>query len=64
MFSTKIPDVTQCSSVLLPTDLPISYKISDLTKMTFSNSIQVKLIKISTVSGTQEVMINDLFQVN
>ena len=64
MFSTKIPDVTQCSSVLLPTDLPISYKISDLTKMTFSNSIQVKLIKNSTVSGTQEVMINDLFQVN
>ena len=38
--------------------------LKNLTKMTFSNSIQVKMIKISTVPGTQEVMINDLFQVN
>ena len=29
------------SSVLLLTDLTISTKISDLTKMTFSNSIQL-----------------------
>ena len=57
MFSTKISDLTKngflllndSSSVLLLTDLTIS------TKMTFFNSTQLKMMKISTVSGTQEV---------
>ena len=57
MFSTKISDPTKngflllndSSSVLLLTDLTIS------TKMTFFNSTQLKMMKISTVSGTQEV---------
>ena len=39
----------------------ISTKISDLTKMTFSDSIQLKMVKISTVSGTQKVIKNDSF---
>ena len=51
MFSTKISDQTQC---LL--DLVL---IS--TKMTFSNSIQLKMIKISTVFGTLEVIKSDFF---
>ena len=59
MFSTKISDVS--SSVLLLTGLTISTKISDLNKNTFSNSIQLKIIKISTVSWTQEVIKNDFF---
>ena len=59
LFSTKISDVS--SSVLLLTGLTISTKISDLNKKTFSNSIQLKIIKISTVSGTQEVIKNDFF---
>ena len=64
MFSTKISDLTKngflqlnaFSSVLLLRDLTISTKISDLTKMTFSSSIQLKIIKISTFSETQEVI--------
>ena len=59
LFSTKISDVS--SSVLLLTGLTISTKISDLNKKTFSNSIQLKIIKISTVIGTQEVIKNDFF---
>ena len=47
--------------VLLLTDLTSSAKISDLTKMTFSNSIQLKMIKVPTVSGTQEVIKYDFF---
>ena len=30
-------------------------------KMTFSNSIQLKMVKIPTVSGTQEAIKNDFF---
>ena len=37
-------------------NLKISTKISDLAKMTFSNSIQLKMIEISTVSRTQKVI--------
>ena len=57
MFSTKISDVAKCfysSLVLLLIDLTIS------TKMTFwLNSL--KMIKILTVSGIQEVRKNDFF---
>ena len=49
------------SSVLLLTDLTISTKISDHTKMTVFDSIQIKMIKISKVSGTQKVVRNDFF---
>ena len=69
MFSTKISDLTKngffyfnvSTPVLLLTDLTSSAKISDLTKMTFSNSIQLKMIKVSTVSGTHEIIKNDFF---
>ena len=49
------------SSVLPPTDLVINNKVSVLTKTTFSNSIQLKIIKISTVFGTQEDIENVFF---
>ena len=54
MFSPKISDLTQCFQ---PTIIgwKISTKTSDLTKNDFYNSIQLKMIKISTVSETQKV---------
>ena len=48
-------------STLLLSDLTSTSKISDMTKMAFSYSIQLKIIKISTVSETQEVIKNDVF---
>ena len=51
MFSTKISDQTQCLLDLVLVS----------TKMTFSNSIQLKMIKISTVFGTLEVIKSDFF---
>ena len=48
-------------STLLLSDLTSTTKISDMTKMAFSYSIQLKMIKISTVSETQEVIKNDVF---
>ena len=50
MLSTKVSGVTKyllnvSSSVLLLTNLTSSTKNSDLPKMTFSKSIQVKVIK-------------------
>ena len=48
-------------STLLLSDLTSTAKISDMTKMAFSYSIQLKMIKISTVSETQEVIKNDVF---
>ena len=74
MFSTKISDLTkdltQClqvnvaKSVLLLTDLTRGAKFLDLTKMTFSNSTRLEMIKTSTVSGIQEVIKNDFSQLN
>ena len=52
------------------TDLTSSAKLSDLSKMTFSNSVQLKMIetldniaflKISAVFETQNVIKNDFF---
>ena len=50
MLSTKVSGVTKyllnvSSSVLLLTNLTSSTKNSDLPKMTFSKSIQLKMIK-------------------
>ena len=50
MLSTKVSGVTKyllnvSSSVLLLTNLTSSTKNSDLPKMTFSKSIQLKVIK-------------------
>ena len=41
-----------------------STKIADFTKMTFSNSVQLKMIKIQTVFGTQKVIKSDFFQLS
>ena len=52
------------------TDLTSSAKLSDLSKMTFSNSVQLKMIetldniaflKVSAVFETQNVIKNDFF---
>ena len=52
------------------TDLTSSAKLSDLSKMTFSNSVQLKMLetldniaflKISAVFETQNVIKNDFF---
>ena len=45
MFGSKISDISVSSPVLLLRHLTIRTKILDLTKITFSNSIYVKMVK-------------------
>ena len=68
MFSSKVSALIKCFwcslTTLLLTDLTSRTKISDLTKMTFSNTIQLKMIKISIASRTKEVIKNEFFKLN